>query len=95
MQFPFEFAKRSGDYDFISPIVNFTGNAAVVAIGGISLGAITYFALQALGFSNLSLHAVTAIPVSIGAFGALGVLAGAVCLAGITIMFFMAMSNRH
>ena len=94
MQFPFEFTKRSGDYDFISPVINFTGNAAVVAVGGISLGAITYFALQALGFSNLSLHVVTAIPVSIGVFGALGVLAGAVCFAGVYIMIAMALSNR-
>jgi hypothetical protein len=94
MQFPFEFTKSGGSYDFISPIINFTGNAAVVAVGGISLGAITYFALPALGFSSLSLHDVTVISVSIGAFGALGVLAGAVCLAGVYFMIVMALSNR-
>ncbi|MCE2982755.1 MAG: hypothetical protein LW832_04220 [Parachlamydia sp.] len=88
MSFPFEFAKRSGDYDFISPIVNFTGNACVVAVGGISLGVISNLALKALGFSEITSTVATAIPVTLGAVGIIGAVVGGcffiAILAGIT-----------
>lgn len=76
MSFPFEFAKRTGDYDFVSPIINFTGNAAVVAVGGISVGAVSYLALKALGFSKIITAIGTAIPVTIGGIGIIGAALG-------------------
>lgn len=73
MSFPFEFAKKSGPYDFMSPAINFTGNATVVAVGGICLGTISNLALKALGFSNVVTSATTAIPVVIGVTSVVGV----------------------
>lgn len=70
----FEFVKRSGDYDLVSGGINIIANLAVVAIGGISLGAISYLALKALGFSGIATTTATAIPVTIGAFGVAGVI---------------------
>lgn len=76
MVFPIEFAKRSGDYDFFSPLINFTGNAGVIAVGGMSIGTISYFALKRLGFNKIAITAGTAIPTTIGAFGVAGVVLG-------------------
>lgn len=72
MSFPYEFSKKSGDYDFVSPILNFAGNSALVAVGGISLGAISYLGLKALGFNKIATTISTAIPTTIGAIGAVG-----------------------
>lgn len=77
MSFPYEFSKKSGDYDFFSPIINSTGNAMIVAAGGISLAAISYLVLNALGFSTLGTTLATAVPVTIGAFGIIGAVVGA------------------
>ena len=76
MHFPFEFVKSGGAYDFFSPIVNSIGNAVVLAVGGISLGAISYLALKALGFSEIATTIATAIPITIGAVGIVGVIVG-------------------
>jgi len=76
MSFPIEFVKKTGDYDFFSPIINFTGNAAVVAVGGSGLGGISYLALKTLGFSNIATTTATAIPVVIGAAGLVGTIVG-------------------
>lgn len=65
MSFPFEFARSRGDYDIFSPVINFTGNATAVGVGGISLGAISYLALKTLGFSQMTTTVATAIPVII------------------------------
>lgn len=76
MSFPFEFTKRSGYYDFFSPVINFIGNASVVAVGGISLGAISYLALKALGFSVIKTTTLTAIPITVGALGIMSTAVG-------------------
>lgn len=76
MFFPFEFAKRNGDHDFFSPIINFTGNATVVTVGGVSLAAISYLGLKALGFSEIAITVATAIPVTIGAVGMISGIVG-------------------
>lgn len=70
MPFPIEFAKKNGNYDFFSPIINVACNAAVVAVGGFSLGAISYVALKRLGFNEIAATTEAAIPVVIGATGA-------------------------
>lgn len=75
MGFPIEFSKRTGDYDFLSGPINFAGNAAVVAVGGISLAYIANVALKALGFSKTATIIATAIPATFGAFAAAGTLA--------------------
>lgn len=85
MKFPIEFAKSTGRFDIISPFINFTGNAAVVAVGGISLGAISMIALKALGFSATATAIATAIPVSIGAFGVAGLIVGGAILISILV----------
>lgn len=95
MSFPFEFAKKSGDYDFFSPIINFTGNAAVVAVGGISLGAISYLALKALGFSKIATTISTAIPVAIGAFGVVGAIVGGSIFIAMLIGVTKALGQRY
>lgn len=76
MSFPFTFAERSGDYDFNSPIINFTGNAAVVAVGGIVLGVLASVALKALGFSQAATSIATAVPVAFGALAGVGAILG-------------------
>lgn len=76
MSFPIEFAKSRGDNDFISPYINFMGNAGVVAVGGISLAAILGVALKALGFCSAAATIATAIPVTFGVFCVVANLAG-------------------
>lgn len=75
----FEFIKCRNYCDVIAPVVNFTGNAAILAVGGTALGIITYAAFKALGFNQAATLLATAIPASIAAFGAAGTIAGAVC----------------
>ncbi len=95
MCFPFEFSKRSGDYDFISPIVNFTGNAAVLAVAGISLGIISNLAFKALGFNTVATSIATAIPVTLGIAGIGAAIIGAACIAAIFYAFINAYINRR
>lgn len=76
----FEFVKSKGDYDFISPTINFTLNAITLAVGGTSLGVITYTALKALGFNQAATLIATAIPTTIAAFGVAGTIAGGIGL---------------
>lgn len=76
MSFPLQFVEKKSDYDFISPIVNFTGNSLVVSVGGISLSVISYLGLKALGVNQTAATIVTAIPVTIGAIGSIGVAIG-------------------
>ena len=82
MTFPINFAQKNGNHSNVSSIINFTGNAAIAAVGGLSLGAVSYLALKALGFSTLAV-ATAAFPVSIGVFAATSTLlgAGALCFA--------------
>ena len=91
MSFPLEFVRSTGDYDFITPTINLTINAAIIAIGGISLGVISHLAFKALGFSALSTGIATAIPVTIGAIGIAGAVAGAACFItmGIAVAQFL------
>jgi hypothetical protein len=81
--FPIEFTRKTGNYDFFAPIINFTGNAAVIA----GLGGISYVALEALGFSNIATTAGTVIPVAIKITG---VVAGVSAVAGAALILFMA-----
>lgn len=93
MQFPIEFMKNRGDFDFISPLMNFTGNAAVVAVGGISLAVIANCALKILGFPGAAVKIGTAIPIAIGVIGALGVIAGVGLFAWIVYTFMEALKS--
>ena len=95
MSFPIEFVKSSGDFDCLSPVVNFTGNAALVAVGGISLGAIAYLALKALGFGEVVTTIATAIPITIGVIGVIGAIAGSALLLAIGIAFVRACQDRR
>ena len=74
MVFPIQFVKQTNN-DFFAPCVNIAGNSAVVAIGGVCLGAITYLALKALGFGAVSTGIISAIPVTIGVFAGIAGLA--------------------
>lgn len=80
MSFPIQFTKSHGDYDIFSPLINFTGNAAVLAVGGVGVGVITYLGLKALGFTSVAAGITAAIPVAAGAVAA----AGAVISLGVT-----------
>jgi hypothetical protein len=84
MSFPIRFTQGRGDYDFISPIINCAGNAAVVAAGATALAVITHLALKALGFSGFAATIPTAIP------GAVAVLGGAAAIAGLAAIGFVA-----
>lgn len=82
MSFPFKFVQSHGNHDFISRGINACCNAAVVAVGGISVGAIAFIALKALGFSGIAATMATAIPVAIGLIGVAGlVVGGCICIA--------------
>jgi len=52
----------------LKPIINFTANSALVCAGALGLAKIAGVALPLLGFSALSIKALTAIPVGIGMF---------------------------
>lgn len=94
MGFPIEFAKKAGPYDFGTDAINFIGNAVVVAVGGISLGLITAYALKALGFGNTVTAISTAIPVTIGIFGAAVAIAGCICVGAIIVCVIQALRRR-
>lgn len=68
--------KTGGDYNFFSPIIIFTGNAAVLGFGGFSLTLITNLALRMLGFSETTAGTVTAIPATMSAISAAGAVFG-------------------
>ena len=72
---PIQFIKgsesRYGNGGTIS-LLNAAANAAVVAVGGIALGGISYVALKALGFNGVAAGVMTAIPITIGAIGVVG-----------------------
>lgn len=94
MGFPIQFAKSTGDYDFFSPIINVTGNAAVLAVGGLSLGALSYVALKALGFSKMATSIATAVPVSIGAIGVVVAIGGSCTFIALCVAISKAMGRR-
>lgn len=76
MSFPFEFVKPHGDYDFVSPMINLTASSAIICVGGVSLAAIAGVAMKALGVGKTGLMLSSAVPVSMIAFGAIGVCVG-------------------
>lgn len=85
MCFPIQFAKSRGQSDFFSPVINFIGNALVVAVAGISLGFISNIALKRLGFNHAS-STFTAISTTIGKIGIAAAIGGfcvfvALCIA--------------
>lgn len=82
-----EFSKSSGQYDYISPIINFTGNAALVAVGGICVGSILNVALKALGYTGIAVKAPTVVFVTIGMIGAVGTVVGLAMVVYVCIMF--------
>lgn len=90
MSFPFEFSRKSGDYDLYSPVINLIGNTAVVAVGGVSLVAISYLALKTLGFGKITLTSISAIPVAIG----IGSAATALTLGFISVALVADLGNR-
>lgn len=81
MPFPFEFVRKTGDYDFFSPVINLAANAAVIAVGGVSIGAVSYIALKALGFSSAAVKVTTAIPLFLGVAGVTGVIVAGIAFA--------------
>lgn len=94
MDFPIQFVKSRGDYDFVAPIANFVANSAFIAGGGFLLATITNLALKALGFGNLVTGILTAIPVSIGALSFLGALAGCSFFGLMVVAVGYALSHR-
>ncbi len=76
MTFPIQFVKPSGSYDFVSPVINFTGNVAAVGFGSAGIGTITYLSLKALGFDEIATSPVVAIPVFLGELGIAGTVIG-------------------
>jgi hypothetical protein len=95
MSFPFQFVKQSGNYDIFSPVINFAGNASVAAVGGISLGAISYLALKALGFSKITTAIVTAIPVTAAVIGAVAATAASCLFLAMVIGMIQALYERQ
>lgn len=73
MSFPIEFMKKSGDYDFVSPVINYTGTAAVIGLAGTA----SYLGLKALGLADIAPVAIT-IAVDMEKIGAVGVAVGGV-----------------
>lgn len=69
MGFPIQFIEKKGR-DPVPFFVNLGANASLLAVGGMSVAAISYYALKALGFSKIIASIAAAIPVGIGAFGA-------------------------
>lgn len=94
MRFPIEFTKSSGDYDFISPIVNFTGNAAVISAGLFGVGLVSYLALKALGFTSVAVGTATAIPVAGAIIAAGAAVVGLAALTTLAYMLFSALWHR-
>lgn len=64
MTFPIKFVQSRGDYDFISPAINFIGIASLVTVGSISLGAISLCAFRVLNLDETAGIIATALPVS-------------------------------
>lgn len=92
MVFPINFSRTNSDYNndiyyitgIKSSVINLIGNGTVVAIGGLGLGLVNNVGLKALGFSKVTTTIATAIPVTIGAFGA----AVPLTIAGAYIFFY-------
>lgn len=59
----FQFAKSSGDYDFISPLTNLFGNGLVLGCAGVGTTLIVALALKALGYSGAAIAIGTALPI--------------------------------
>ncbi len=94
MGFPIQFAERKGDYDFISGPINFVGNGLVIAVGGISLGFITAYALKALGFGKTVTKISTAIPITIGLFAAVVAIGGCLLVGAIAVAVGESLGKR-
>lgn len=61
MKLPYiAFTKDSGH--FFTPTLNYIGTTGVIAVGGYIVGAISYFALKILGFSQSAAILATAVP---------------------------------
>lgn len=74
--FPIQFMQPNGNRDFISPIVNFSGNAMVVAGVVLGAGAITCLAMKALGYSSYAILASASISLGISSAAFLCACAG-------------------
>jgi hypothetical protein len=94
MSFPIEFSKPRGDYDFISSSINLAGNAMVVAVGGISVGAISALALQALGVKGTATAIVTALPFVVGTVSAITAIAAIASVVAIALAIGKGFSHR-
>ncbi len=71
--------------DLTSPFCNFIKKAAIVAVGGLSLAAITHVALSAIGVSSKAILAKAGTALA-GAFTATNILLGThLLLGGVTI----------
>ncbi|MFI5344100.1 MAG: hypothetical protein ACHQUC_07765 [Chlamydiales bacterium] len=90
--FPFQ-AKERHSFDFITPVTNFIGNAFTVSALTVIAGAVSYFALKALGFSAAAKLAAIA-STTIAAIGVAGAVAGVAVLAMITVAIYNALSSR-
>lgn len=85
MVFPIHFSKPKNLYDVSSPIKNFVGNSAVLTVGGISVGAILFLGLKALGVGTMTALIASAVPVSAVVVGGLAFL-GVGCVAGYLVI---------
>lgn len=78
MTFPIAFAQKSTGYDILASMINFVGNAGIVAthVGGAAI--ITMCALKALGYAAVISKAVfvaSALTALIGAVAAISAIA--------------------
>lgn len=94
MPFPIQFVKSKEHFDIFADGINVAGNGAVLAVGGISLAAITSLAFKALGFNKVATTIATAIPVTIATFGVASAVLGAGFFIGISYLFINALTKR-
>lgn len=71
-----EFSKRRGLYDFHAPLINFTGNSAVVCAGSALATVVTNCAFKALDLEGIIPTIVKITPVILTTISAVAVFQG-------------------
>lgn len=94
MSFPIQFVKPSNHFDFVSSVLNFIGNATVVAAGGGIVCTVSKVALDALGCNETVSTVVQVIPAIVTVIGASAAVAGVCCLGYMTISSSRAIAKR-
>jgi hypothetical protein len=82
MPFPIVFLTPMGEYDQLTPVLNRSANAALVAAGSTSLALITCLALKALGYSAPIIKMTSMLPI------AFAVSAGAAVVVSTALMIY-------